>query len=122
VKMHDTRPVTAMLRDLTGKLKWLSLMPNVKDVEGTMELGFDRSTMAVEDLVLTGKGLEVLGWVHILDKKPTGRIFARRGALSAGIALDDGKRKVVVAKPRTWFEGQRHPPTTLVRPAEDGSL
>ncbi len=121
VKMHDTRPVVALLRDFTGKLKWLSLMPNVKGVDGTMELDFDHGSMLVEDLVLTGEGLEVLGWVHIRDKKPTGRIFAKHGIMAAGMALDQGKRKVILIKPRKWFEEQQSPPSDDFRPAAAGT-
>jgi hypothetical protein len=120
VKMHDTRPVVALLRDFTGKLKWLSLMPNVKGVDGTMELDFDHGSMLVDDLVLAGEGLEVLGWVHIRDKKPTGRIFAKHGIMAAGMALDQGKRKVILIKPRKWFEEHRDPLPRTAQPTDVG--
>jgi hypothetical protein len=115
VKMHDTRPVVALLRDFTGKLKWLSLMPNVKGVDGSMNLSFDADRLAVEQLALSGENLEVLGWVHIRGKKPTGRIFAKHAAIAAGMALDEGKRRVILAKPRSWFEEQRTPPPRSVQ-------
>ena len=73
--------------------------------------------MAVEDLALTGKDLEVLGWIHIRDKKADGRVFARYGVLSAGVALDQGQRKIHLAKSRKWFEEQPGPPSESVRTA-----
>jgi len=120
VKMHDIRPVVALLRDFKGTLRWLSLVPNVKQIDGTMNLDLEPGLIAVEDLVLNGKGLEVLGWIHVRDKKPTGRIFARHGALAAGMALDEGRRRIVVATPRRWFEKERSPPPKSDSPAGDG--
>jgi hypothetical protein len=122
LKMYDTRPIVAMLKDFGTGPKWLSMMPNVKDVDGTMDVGFGKGRMAVDDLVLTGEKLEVLGWLHILDKKANARLFFKHGILAAGIALDQGKGKVQISKPRKWFEEQQNPPTESVEPAAaDGS-
>jgi hypothetical protein len=109
VKMHDIRPLVSLLQDLSGKLKWLSLMPNVKNIDGTMEIGFGDGLVSIENLTLTGKDLEVLGWTHIRDKKADGKIFVSYGIFAAGVAIDQGKRKVILAKPRKWFDGQQGP-------------
>ena len=71
-----------------------------------MGVDFGKERMAVDDLVLTGKKLEVLGWLHILDKKANGRLYLKHGILAAGIALDDSKAKIQLSKPRKWFEEQ----------------
>jgi translocation and assembly module TamB len=109
LKMYDTRPVVAMLREFGTGPKWLALMPNVKEVDGTMNVGFGKERMTVDDLVLNGEKLEVLGWLHILNKKTNGRLFIKYGIMAAGVALDGGKGKVYVAKPRKWFEEQQSP-------------
>jgi hypothetical protein len=107
LKMYDTRPLVAMLKDFGTGPKWLSMMPNVKDIDGTMDVDFGRGRMAVDDLVLSGKKLEVLGWLHILDKKADGRLVIKYGVLAAGIGLDQGQGKVHISKPRKWFEEQQ---------------
>ena len=107
LKMHDTRPLVAMLKDLGVELKALSLMPNVKGIDGTMGVDFGKGYIEVEDLNLTGKGLEVLGWIHIRDKKANGRLFTKYGIVAAGVALDEGKAKVHLSKPRKWFEEEQ---------------
>jgi hypothetical protein len=111
LKMYDTRPIVAMLKDLGTAPKGLSMMPNIKDVGGTMGVGFGHGRMKVDDLALTGEKFEALGWLHILDKKANGRLFIKYGVLAAGVALDEGKGKVYVAKPRKWFEEQQGPST-----------
>jgi len=122
LKMYDTRPIVALLKDLGTAPKGLSMMPNIKDVGGTMGVGFAKGRMEVDDLALTGEKFEALGWLHILDKKATGRLFIKYGILAAGIALDQGKGKVHLSKPRKWFEEQQTAPSESAQPvAADGS-
>jgi hypothetical protein len=109
VTMHDTRPLVALLKDLGVKLKGISMMPNIKNIDGSMIVLFGEGVMKVEDLNLTGKDLEVLGWLASRDKKMDGRLFVKYGIIAAGIALDQGKAKVHLGKPRKWFEGQQSP-------------
>jgi hypothetical protein len=109
LKMYDTRPVVALLKELGAAPKGLSMMPNIKDVDGTMDIDLGKGRTAVDHLVLTGDKLEVLGWLHILNKKAGGRLFIKYGILAAGVALDGGKGKVHLAQPRKWFEEQQSP-------------
>jgi hypothetical protein len=106
LKMHDSRPVVAMLKDLGVNLKALSLMPNIKDIDGGMDVDFGKGYTEVENLNLIGKDFETLGWIHIRDKKANGRLFIKYGILLAGIGFEEGKAKVRLAKPRKWFEEQ----------------
>jgi len=117
LKMYDTRPIVAMLKELVDPPGWLKLMPNVKDIDGTLNVDFGEGRMAVDDLALTGKKLEVLGWLHILDKKTNGRLYVKHGILAAGIALDEGKGKIHLSKPRKWFDEQKGPAPESVEPA-----
>ena len=116
VKMHDTRPVVALLRNFTNQLKWLSLTRNAKSIDGTMDLDFGKGFVAVDDLRLNGEDVEILGWVHIRDRKKYGRIFARHGSRAAGVAFDGGDGKVVTFRPRHWFDKQQGSPSTGDRP------
>jgi len=104
IKMHDTKPVVALISDFTKPPKWMSLMPNVKNVEGQLDLDMAITYTEVNNVVITGDKLELLGDVRMADKVANGRIFARYGIASAGIALTDGKAKLHLAKPRKWFE------------------
>ena len=117
LKMYDTRPIVAMLKDLGTAPKGISMMPNIKDVGGTMGVGFGKGRMEVDDLALTGEKFEVLGWLHVLDKKANGRLFIKYGILAAGVALDQGKGKLHLSKPRKWFEEQQSAPSESADPA-----
>lgn len=108
LKMYDTRPIVAMLKDLGTAPKGLSMMPNIKDVGGTMGVGFGQGRMEVDDLALTGEKFEALGWLHVLDKKANGRLFIKYGILAVGVALDQGKGKLHLSKSRKWFEEEQN--------------
>jgi hypothetical protein len=112
VTMHDTRPVLVLLKKFTDDLKWLSLTRNVKGVDGTMDLSFGKGFVAIDDLNLTGEDMEILGWVHTRNQKKNGRVFARHGVRAAGVAFDEGKSKLILTRPRRWFEKQQKPPSS----------
>ncbi len=63
VKMYDTRPMVALLKEMGNAPKWLTMMPNVKDVDGTADMELRKGFMGLDNLALTGKGLEVLGTI-----------------------------------------------------------
>jgi hypothetical protein len=96
----------ATLKDLGVKLKGMSLIPNIKDIDGEMDVDFGTGYIEIEDLTLTGKDLEALGWIHTRDKVTNGRLFIKYGIVAAGIGLGQGKAKVHLGKPRKWFEEQ----------------
>jgi hypothetical protein len=104
VTMFDTRPVVALLKDLGTGPKWLGLVPTIKNVGGTFDVAFGAGTLNLDEVALTGDGLEVLGWLQMKNKKADGRLLIDYKALIAGVRLDQGKGKVVLSKPRKWFE------------------
>jgi len=112
VKMHDTWPVVALLRNFTNQLKWVSLTRNAKSIDGTMDLDFGKGFVAVDELRLFGENVEILGWIHIRDGIKNGRIFARHGVRAAGVAFDGGNGRVVTFRPRHWFDKEQGSPST----------
>ena len=65
-----------------------------------------------------------LGGSTVRNKKTNGRILVDYSILTAGIALDEGKAKIHLAKPRKWFEEQQNPQPERVEstasPTHDG--
>jgi len=119
LQMEDTRPVLILLRKFTNQMKWLNRTRNIKGLDGTMDLDFGKGYLTVDGLSITGEGVEILGWVHIRNQIKNGRLFARHGARSAGVAFDDGVGKVVMINSRRWFEKQEWPSTKDGRAADE---
>jgi hypothetical protein len=96
----------AMLKQLDAGPGWLSLAPNIKNVDGTLNVDVQQTYLAFDDLSMEGDGLEALGWMRVDNKKTDGRLFVRFKAVMAGVSIDDGKAKIHLSKPRKWFEEQ----------------
>ena len=116
IEMYDTRPVIALLKRLGIGPKWLSMAPNIKGVDGALDVSVGKGRLAFSDLNMTGDGFEALGWVDVLDKKADGRIFVRFKSVMAGVGLDQGKSKIHLSKPRKWFEEQPKGPQSSPAP------
>jgi hypothetical protein len=106
VKMRDTQPVVNLINELSEPPKWMSLLPEIENVDGSMALDMDGATTAVDDVDITGESLQILGWLHLAEKKANGRIYVKYKGFAAGIGLDDGKSSIHLAKPRQWFDEQ----------------
>ena len=112
LKMHDTRPVMALLKRLAAGPKWLSLAPNIKDVDGTLDVDVRDGYGAFDDLTMQGDGFEALGWMHVDNKQTDGRLFVRFKAVMAGVSMNKSKTKIHLSKPRKWFEEQSKGPVS----------
>ena len=119
LKMHDSRPVMALLKDFGAGPKWLSMAPNIIDIDGTLKLSIGKGLLAFRDLDMTGDGFEALGWMHVEDKKAEGRLFAKFKAVMAGVSIDGGKAKIHLSKPRKWFEEQPKGPVASPAQADE---
>ncbi|HSL19303.1 MAG TPA: hypothetical protein VLB51_15470 [Methylomirabilota bacterium] len=103
--MRDSRPVIALLRSIADTPGWMKLVPNIENITATTSLATDTDGTTIDDLMVAGDGLEVLGSLRIANKKPDGRVYVKYKALAAGIGFDRGKSKVHLAKPRAWYDG-----------------
>ena len=106
VKMYDTRAVVALIKSFTKPPKWISLMPNVKNVDGSLKLDMGDQFTNVDDVQIVGDRLQMFGWLHLQQKNGNGRIYVKYKGLDTGISITDGKGKLHVSKPRQWFEGE----------------
>ncbi len=116
IEMHDTRPIMALLKQLAAGPKWLSLAPNIKNVDGVLDVDIREDVVAFDDLSMTGNGFEALGWMHVDNKKTDGRLFVRFKAVMAGVSMIESKTKIHLSKPRKWFEEQPKGPVANTSP------
>ncbi len=106
LRMLDTRAIVAMLSGIVKTPKWMSLMPNVKNVDGKAMVDIGGGYQNFDDAQITGDKLNIQGWMHLVPKASNGRIYAKYKGLDTGISITDGKGKLHVSKPRKWFEGE----------------
>jgi len=106
VKMHDIRPVVAVINEFSKPPKWMSLLPDVKNIDGSMVIDADGTTTLVKDADITGESLQMLGSLRLAEKKANGRIYVKYKGVAAGIGLNEGKSSIHLTKPRQWFDEQ----------------
>jgi hypothetical protein len=106
IKMHDTRPIMALLKQLGAGPGWLSMAPTIKNIDGSLDVNVQQNYLAFDELSMDGDGFEALGWMHVDTKKTDGRLFVRFKSVMAGVSIDDDKTKIHLSKPRKWFENQ----------------
>jgi hypothetical protein len=106
LQMRDTKGVMALLKVLGVGPGWLSKLPNIKNVDGTLRAGTGSHRVAFEDVNLTADGFEALGWLVLHKPGTDGRLYVRFKGMDAGVALDAGKTGLVVSKPKQWFARQ----------------
>ncbi|PWB70549.1 MAG: hypothetical protein C3F15_13800 [Holophagae bacterium] len=106
VKMRDTRPIVAVINEFSKPPKWMSLLPEIENVDGSMNVDMNGATTAVTDVGITGDSLQILGWLQLAHKKADGRIYVKYKGVAAGIGLDQGKSSIHLGKPRQWFDEQ----------------
>jgi hypothetical protein len=106
LKMRDTKGVMALLKVLGVGPGWLSKLPNIKHVDGTLDVGTGSHRVAFENVDLAADGFGALGWLVLHKPGTDGRLYLRFKGLDAGIAFDAGKTDLVVSKPKQWFAGQ----------------
>jgi hypothetical protein len=106
VKMRDIRPVVAVINEFSDPPKWMSLLPNVKNIDGSMIVDADGTATSVKDADITGESLQMLGSLRLAEKKASGRIYVKYKGVAAGIGLDHGKSSIHLVKPREWFDEQ----------------
>lgn len=103
--MHDSRPIVRLLKSVTGTPGWMSLIPDIENITASAVFDTDASATAIDELVVSGDRLELLGSLRIVSKKPDGRLYVRYKGLAAGIQFDQGKSTTHLAKARAWFDG-----------------
>ncbi|HPA80888.1 MAG TPA: hypothetical protein PLS95_08765 [Thermoanaerobaculales bacterium] len=106
MKLRDTRPIVAIINEFSKPPKWMSLLPEIENVDGSLELDMDGARTALNDADITGQSLQMLGWLHLVGKRADGRIYVKYKGMAAGIGLDGGKSSIHLAKPRQWFDEQ----------------
>lgn len=106
--MRDIKPLVILLKEDENAPKWFGMMPNVKDVEGNVQLDLDPAEFDIESMDITGKGMKFRGRLETSNGIKRGVFYAKYKGLAVGIALDDSdekkKKRWTIRKPLAWYE------------------
>lgn len=105
-QVRDSRPIITLLAAKKPLLRWMKPLLRVQDLELALDLESVGESLAIDNLLLTGKGLEIRADLRVDKRAPRGFIFLHRGPLSAALELADGERGWKLLHARRWYEQQ----------------
>lgn len=108
-EVRDSRPLITLFAEKKPILGWMKPILTIEDLDLETRLRMTDDALLVQDLLLTGKGLEVRADLRF-GNRPEGFFFVKRGMLSAAAGLDDGERDWKLFKSRKWYEKQTGKP------------
>jgi hypothetical protein len=106
--MRDIKPLVILLKEDENSPKWFGMMPNVKDVQGNVQLDLDPQEFDIESMDITGKGMKFRGRLDTSHGIKRGAFYAKYKGFAVGIAMDDSaekkKKRWTIIKPLVWYE------------------
>jgi hypothetical protein len=102
-RLHDSRPVVAMIAERAWLLEWFEDLLTVRDIDLETDLRVDRRALALERLELRGENLEILARLHFAQQQRRGLVYAHWRAFSVGLELGPDGRDWKLRQPRRWF-------------------
>lgn len=106
-RMTDTAPLVALFdarKDISGFVERLMM---IDDVRGRTGLRLDEKGTKITGLDITGEDLTLLADLALGAAGRDGILYVKLGALSFGLAYDQGEKDIDIIRARKWFDKQR---------------
>ena len=93
IKMRDTEPLIALLRDNKKKKSLLDKALTVKDLEGTLGIQTNENDILLDPILIKSKGLEVISKLDILKESVNGALYVKLRGIAANFEIKNNKTK-----------------------------
>lgn len=100
----DSRPVVTLLSNNEPLAGWKKKLVTVGEIKGGGLFALSGGSVAVSDYSVGWGSVEVKARFRTTAKGANGKALVRVGVLKAGIGLEEGKRKLHVLRPGSWYE------------------
>ncbi|MCG6658474.1 hypothetical protein HOP52_11990 [Halomonas campisalis] len=104
LSMRDSGLLANLVLAGSGERPRLGRLLTVPDIRGHTRLRLSDDGLHLDELTLTGRGLELLANLRLVDESLQGVLYARYGAGRLGLALEDGGRELQLFRPRRWYD------------------
>jgi hypothetical protein len=109
ISMSDTRPIVAIFVPEHRAVRWFKRFLGVKDVTGSAGLTLRRPDASLDDVKVTGKGLDMLARMSLKNGRMNGALFARLHHLSATVSIENGRKTWKLIGARKWYDENKGP-------------
>ena len=93
IKMRDTEPLIALLRDNKKKKSLLDKALTVKDLEGTLGIQTNEDNILLDPILINSKGLEVISKLDILKETINGALYVKLRGIAVNFEIENNKTK-----------------------------
>lgn len=93
IKMRDTEPLIALLRDTSKKKSLLDKALTVKDLEGRLGIQTNDQNIILDPILVKSKGLEVISKLDISPKSINGTLYFKLHGIAANFEIKNSKAK-----------------------------
>jgi len=93
IKMRDTEPLITLLRDTKKKKTLLDKILTIQNVEGTLDIQTNESDIILDQLVINGKGLEIISKLNLVEKSINGVLYVKLLGIGTNFEIKDNKAK-----------------------------
>ena len=93
IKMRDTEPLIALLRDNKKKKSLLDKALTVKDLEGTLGIQTNEDNILLDPILINSKGLEVISKLDILQESVNGALYVKLRGIAVNFEIENNKTK-----------------------------
>jgi hypothetical protein len=93
IKMRDSEPLIALLRDTKKRKSLLDRALTVKDLEGTLGIQTSADNILLDPILIKGKGLEVISTLDVLKDSINGALYVNLRGVPVNFEIKDNKAK-----------------------------
>ena len=105
--MRDTGLLARLFLRRAGDGGWLGRLLDVRDIHGEAQLDLSNDRIRLSGVDLRGETLTLLADLDLAGDASNGAMYARLGALSLGVELNDNEPTLRIVRPLRWFHAWR---------------
>jgi hypothetical protein len=105
-RLKDASVLLALYAQRKHLPDWVGKVVDAGEVQAAGRIRVHQGTLLLDPFEASNERFDVLARLRLHEKQPSGDLYARWGALSMGVELENGKRQVHLVGARKWFDGQ----------------
>jgi hypothetical protein len=105
-RLKDASVLLALYAQRKHLPEWAGKVINAGEVQAEGRIHVHQGTLLLDPFEAGNERFDVLARLRLHEKQPTGDLYARWGALSMGVELNNGKRQVHLVGARKWYDAQ----------------
>ena len=105
-QLKDASVLLALYAQRKHLPDWVGKVIDAGEVQAEGRIRVHQGTLLLDPLDASNDRFDLMARLRLHEKQVAGDLYARWGALSMGVQLEDGKRQVHLVGARNWYDGR----------------